>query len=150
MYNTEFVCTYIFYNFSLLGKNPKFIEFVDKIKEEMKGTTEEELQEMSDYLYKNELLTAFDLKVFEETEINKKIEELYSIIIEKMEGSQFKDIFLNCIEKAKMNMSIENSCLAFTTFFSYDYFHLTHLCLFDLLTKGDFSEINILALKDSF
>jgi hypothetical protein len=150
MYNTEFVCTYVFYNFSLLEKNPKFVTFSDKIKEELIGTPEEELLEMSNFLYKNELLSVFELTEFNDEDINKKIEELYLVVLEKIEGSQYKNVFLDCIEKAKNDLITEDPALAFILFFSYDYFHLTHVCLIDLLTKDDFSETNIVALKNSF
>ena len=77
MYNTEFVCTYVFYDHSLLKKNPKFKSMSDNlIEESKKGNTEEELKNISDFLYKNELLYALNIPDFNEELVNRKITAL--------------------------------------------------------------------------
>lgn len=150
MYNTEFVCTYVLYDFSLIDKNPHFSKFAEKTKEELNGMNETELREMSDFLYKNELLFGLGLEKYDDEEVKNRIEMLFYFVDEKITNSIYKDDYLAIIEKAGGLLLSEDPVVGFQSLFSYDYFHLIHGCIIDLFKTGEFNEVNILALKNCF
>ena len=79
MYNSTFICTYNFYDASLALTNPcskALFKKNNKFHEE----PESELLEMADYLYKNELLSAFNLEEFDEKQVNSKIQNFFGCL----------------------------------------------------------------------
>jgi len=84
-------------------------------------------------LYRIQILQAFGLYCYDDTALNKKIEELYYHMKEK-ECAQLKEIIE---ESYKVNKHIcVCDMLVFTFLFSYDYFDLFHKCLIDFFTLG--------------
>lgn len=144
MYNNKLVCTYNFYDNSLLELNPfskKYIE-VNNNKSDIENDNIE-MNFFADYLYKIELLEAFQLSNFDETIINQKMVELYNLLnVEMIENNiknEFKEILMQLCE--------EDCIIAFMKLFSYHYFHITHLCICDFFMNKTFTEENIEYLK---
>ena len=84
MYRTEFICSYNLYNHSLNKSNPITSQYSETILNELIGDSEADLHEMSEYLYQDELLNAFDIENYDIIVINKTINELYIKIKENM------------------------------------------------------------------
>jgi hypothetical protein len=107
----------------------------------------------SKYLYENEILHAFHMNNFDEQIINLKIKELYDYIhnIRVMNESANSLLdFTSRIASDILSCSDEHS--GFILLFSYQFFHITHLCIIDLLnedTSYKISQINMDALIKS-
>jgi hypothetical protein len=130
MYNSEFICTYPFYDNELAKNNPITIKYMQD-----KKTHGQELEsqiiddaDIAEYIYKNELLHAFFLEDYSDT-MNKKMQTLYNTVA----GHENKEGFMSCIEKLMEIQQIDDTEIAFSFLFSYDYFHITHLCICDML-----------------
>jgi hypothetical protein len=150
MYNSTFICTYNFYDNSLLKINPisnKITENNNNLHEE----SPEELLEMAEFLYKNEFLSAFQLTDFDDT-LNMKVQELYLHLFHDNKeyglNNNCRQIFKLICKKLAEQILSEELELGFVILFSYSYFHLTHLCLCDFFNNGNISEENINALKN--
>jgi hypothetical protein len=141
MYNSQFVCTYSFYDTTLRNtyhKDEKYdLEDV------------EEFEELSELIYKTDLLRALQFTVDEVESSgdnvcfnNEKLFELYNIL--KIDVG-----FMECIEKIRVKHCCEDSESGFVALFSYDYFFLTHKCICDILNEGKTCSDNINRLKDA-
>jgi hypothetical protein len=125
MYNTKVECTY--------NTNEIFIE-TDKV-------NDKEKEFIRDVIYRQEFLNIFCIEEYNETEINKKIDELYEkLVIYK----PLKEI-MNKI--SKKHISSINEKLGLLLLFSYDYMYMSHICISEFLDNGKISEHNILKLK---
>jgi hypothetical protein len=105
---------------------------------------------MADFLYKNEVLSAFHMEEFDEKEFNSKVQELYVSLFffnedDKCEKSKGK--MKNIMKKVSEKLLMEDEEFGFIILFSYSYFHLTHLCLCELFDKGEISDKLIDALN---
>ena len=127
MYNSHLICTYSFYDSVLREKYHK--------DENIDLEDVSDLEDMSEFVYRAELLQAFggncDFDTNEKVRFDIDIiKELYNKI--KASGSKF----MECIEKATNKLLSNDSISGFILLFSYDYFFLTHKCLCDFL-NGD-------------
>jgi hypothetical protein len=139
MYNSQFICTYSFYDTALRNK------YHSQDKFDLEDV--EEFADFSDLIYQADLLKAF---CYSSAEVETgKIEfilkmdllmELYDKIIVNLE-------FLECIELAKIKHICEDNKMGFTVMFSYDYFFLTHKCVSEFLNNGEISVKSINDLK---
>jgi hypothetical protein len=123
MYNTQVSLTY--YDDSIL-----FLE------------TDELLETEKDFIrnvvYRQEFLDIFDLDDFEE---NNTIKELYK----KLENC--KEL-IECMKMVSIKtIKEDNSELGLSILFSYQYMHLTHLCVSDYLNTRHLNLINLNKLK---
>jgi len=156
MYNSSFICTYNFYDASLALTNPRSKVFFEQ-NPHFHEEPESELLEMADHLYKNELLSAFNLEEFDEKLVNSKIQELYITffvfndndeeIIEKNNTDtkiktkmKSKNKLKKIIKTVSEKLLLEDEEFGFVMLFSYSYFHLTHLCLCELFNNGEICE----------
>jgi len=132
MYNNEFICTYPFYDYELAKNNPITIKYMQDKKtegQELEYQVVDEL-DIAEYIFKNELLHAFFLEDYSDI-INEKMQTLYNTVV----GDENKEGFMTCIEKLMEIQQIDDAEIAFSFLFSYDYFHITHLCLCDMLSN---------------
>jgi hypothetical protein len=123
MYKTDFICTYNLYDFSLNEFNPLTRPFAETIRKQHGEYGEEERKEIADYLYKNELLHALGLTIYDNEKLRESIDE---------------------IERA--TQGVLSFSIDFVLLFSYDCFHITHLCLCDFFKEGAIQEENRQAL----
>lgn len=152
MYNSTFICTYNFYDASLALTNPcskALFEQTPDFHEE----PESELLEMADYLYKNELLAAFNLQEFDEKLVTSKIQELYITHFVFNDNDNDKKVrskttLKKIMKKASEKLLIDDEEVGFIMLFSYSYFHLAHLCLCEFFKDGEVHDELVNALND--
>lgn len=98
-----------------------------------------EQEDFRNIIYKYDLICIFGLTDFLEEIINKKMFELYTIMIKNTDIE-------NILIKMSANYSIhEENC--FTLLFSYDNLHLFYPCICEFLQKGTISFEKIEALE---
>jgi hypothetical protein len=110
MYDTTVVCTYM----------------DDDVILESDGVNDNEASFIRSCIYRQELLNIFCLEEFDESAINKQIFVLYEKV-KNMDG--FKDLLTN-------EFSPDDGLLGFTILYSYDFLHLTHPLICELLETG--------------
>lgn len=125
MYNTKVVCTY---------HTPEVFLETDEI-------TDNEKEFVRNVLYRQELLDIFGKEDFNENEISKSINELYTKLTTCKE-------LIECMRKLaeKFISQEDNEELGLFILFSYDFMHLTHLCVSDFLENGKLTNNNALNL----
>jgi len=130
LYNYNVIITYNYYD-------SQFIEFnkqqnIDlSIIDAINMTTD-----VSDYLYKQELLAVFDLTEFDENVINSKIIELCELMSKNEE-------FAAILTLAAGKVLSEELCVGFMFLFSYHSFFLIHRCICDFLTNNSIHLSNL-------
>lgn len=124
MYNTKVVCTY--------NTSEVFLE-EDNI-------SEEEKEFVRDVIYRQELLDILGIDEYNEKIIDKRIHELYEKVKEN-------DFIKECMLKLTEQFMRTDADFGLMIMFSYDYLHLTHLCISEFLDTGKISETNILKLR---
>jgi hypothetical protein len=124
MYNTKVVCTY--------NTSEVFLE-EDSI-------SEQEREFVRDVIYRQELLDILGIDKYNEKEIDKGIHELYEKVKEN-------DCIKECMLKLTEQFMRTDPDFGLMIMFSYDYLHLTHLCISEFLDTGKIAETNILKLR---
>jgi hypothetical protein len=123
MYNTKIICTY---------NSPDVFLESDEI-------SDVEKKFVRDVIYRQELLDIFSLKEYDETEISTCIHELYERIKLCQELKE-------CIMKISGRFMIVDDEIGLMLLFSFDYMHISHICISEYLESGNISEQNILKL----
>ena len=125
MYNTKVVCTY--------NTSQVFLD-TDEISDDDKTF-------VRNAIYRQELLDIFGLEEYNE----KKIQYLMRKLLVKLKDC--KEIN-ECIAKVASNFMIQDvAVIGLMLLYSYDYMHLTHICVSDFLDRGELDEMNIRNLK---
>ena len=148
-YNTEFLCTYMFYDLNLAKINPLSKKYIDCKKKQVvirnyeSDSDEEDLtndQDSADYLYRNELLTAFNLTEYNDIILNTKINELYKFLfIDTYLDTQIDQ--LKCIISDLSEKYFNSMEAGFMMLFSYELFHITHNILFNIFYNKNDEEL---------
>lgn len=126
MYNTQVICTY---------NTPEVFLESDKI-------TDEEKDFIRDTIYRQELLDILGMDDYNEKEMDRAIQELYEKI---KDNKELKECML---KSASHFMSIDED-FGLMIMFAYDYMHLTHTCVSELLKTGKITENNMWKLKSA-
>ena len=129
MYDTKFLCTY--------NTTEVFLD-TDNISQEEKDF-------VRDAIYRQELLNVFGIDECNETEMDKAIEEAISELYIKVKDC---DALKECMLKLAGNFMITNNLVSLMLLYSYDYMHLTHICVSEFLDNGKINENNSLKLKE--
>ena len=153
-YNYQFVTTYTFYDKLLYLNNPISSRYCyekeneSRESDETQPETESETSDLdenftSKYLYDNELLHAFNMENYDANILSDKIFQLYYYLTSHRET--YPDIH-KLLEIAN-DISIKHIYKSdpfngFMILFSFDYFHITHLCLCDILNPDSFGTIS--------
>lgn len=101
----------------------------------------QEQEQFRNIIYKYDLLCIFGLTDFLEEIIDKKITELYTIMIKNKELE-------NLTHKLSKKYNEYNTENGFIILFSYDYLHLFYPCLVDFLKNHNFDNKNISILEN--
>ena len=116
-------------------------------------TTEEEKEQLSDVIYKYDLICIFGLEDFLEEIIIEKMNNLYNIMIKQKEIESICSIIRESVNKnasgvfKKIN---ENDGFEyFMVLFSYDNLHLFYPCICEFLDEGTINNEKIEALKNN-
>jgi len=119
MYNTKFVCTY---------------------------NSSDSDSELSNTLYRKDLLQIFNVNDFDFEDHEEEIYDEMCKIFEKIEKNEK---FMDCINKAKNIVFADDPIVGFMILFSYDYLHLTHLCISEFLETNEISTDKIELLLEN-
>jgi hypothetical protein len=125
MYNTKFVCTY---------HTPEVFLDSDNI-------TNEEKEFIRNTIYRQELLYVLGIEDYNEVEINTAMNEIYN---KAKENDELK----KCMNKLAGQFMRADEEIGLMFLFSYDYMHLTHICISELFETGKISENSLLNLKN--
>jgi hypothetical protein len=120
MYNTKYVCIY----------NSKDV-FLDTDE-----VTNSEKDCILNILYRQDILSIFELEDFDEKLLNQSIFELYEKV--KMD-SKIKKIMIHLSQQMMLN----DEKIGFLMMYSFDYLYITHKCISQFLETGDISEENM-------
>lgn len=125
MYNTKHACSYM--------DSDVFIE-TDNVNEQEKDF-------IRNCVYRQDFLYIFGLEEFKDDEVNKELIDIYKKI---HTNNNFQSI-INCIlEKYEVNDEIT----ALMLLYSFDYMHLFHQCICDVLENEKISNKTIDTLQD--
>jgi hypothetical protein len=125
MYNTKFVCTY---------HTPEVFLDTDNI-------TNEEKEFIRNTIYRQELLYVLGIEDYNEVEINTAMNEIYN---KAKENDELK----KCMNKLAGQFMKADEEIGLMFLFSYDYMHLTHICISELFETGKITEKSLLNLKN--
>ena len=117
MFNLEYTC---FYN-----DDTKMFSGID-----LEILTDEEVMEIRDVIYREDLKNSFGIQDFDEEHIANEIDVLYSQMSDIVELHHILDIV------ASKLMSTDRS-VGFYLLFSYSYFHLTHKIIRKFLMSNE-------------
>jgi hypothetical protein len=114
-------------------------------------TDEKEKEELSDVIYKYDLISIFGLDDFFEEIIIEKMNNLYNIIIE---NNDIYNICSNIYDSTNAHgifdkINKEDNFQYFMVLFSYDNLYLFYPCICEFLEKGIISNEKIIALKNN-
>ena len=126
MYNTKIVCTY--------NTSDVFIES-DNI-------TDEEKEFIRDTIYRQELLNILGMEDYNETEMDKAINELYEKVKENKELKE-------CMVKLASHFMSIDETFGRMILFAYDYMYLTHICISEFIETGKITKKNMWKLKSA-
>jgi hypothetical protein len=181
MYHSQFIPTYMFYDPSLCTVNPICRQYIVEKNATANANATEEVNDStttihysrlkddddsddeftdenyneftSKYLYENEILYAFHMNNFDEELINSKIKALYEYITSIRTINSSANSLLEFSTRAASDIiSCSDEHSGFILLFSYQFFHITHLCIIDLLNEDKLytiSQINMDALENS-
>jgi hypothetical protein len=120
MYISEYTCTY------------------QNVSYENEFATEDVVLDLENCQYRSDILSVFNLEIYDEYAINTEIIKLF-----KMIG---KDTYFSKCFKTVYPQN-EESILCLVVLFSFDYFYATHLCISDLIKYGTVKEENATMLE---
>jgi hypothetical protein len=140
MYNTDFICTYSYYDPYLRNIYHTYDNYdLDDV---------QEFEDLSELIYRTELFKAFGFTI-EEVE-SKDIKFNNEEILELYNNLNKHEEFMEFVKKIKQKYNYDDLETGFITLFSYDYFFLTHSCVCDLLKNGKMEEKHINFIKKAF
>jgi hypothetical protein len=149
VYNVDFVCTYQFHNESLAWINPfsrRFLMEKRAQNDPFEFDKGDEVVILSDTIYRQELTNAFQMREFDEKIVNEKIDKIYEWVRNTTEPVTLNnlDALLHTLAKSAMTQDLS---IGFAMLFAYNYFHVTHLCIAELVQSHTISRENMDALK---
>ena len=124
MYNTKFICTY---HSEDIFNNQDFINYNDE-------------NFIRDAIYRQEILEIFNMKEYNENEMDNNLKNLYNNI---KNCNELKEIMI----KLASSYISTDEVLGLIFLFAYDYMYISHLCISEYLENGKISEDNLLKLK---
>jgi len=92
----------------------------------------------SKYLYETEILHALNMNKYDEEITNTKMINLYNYICNMREINPTVSLFLSYAQKLSSTILLsDDEYSGFIMFFSYHFFHITHLCISNLLDNNN-------------
>ena len=123
LYDTSLILTYNYYD-------RQFIDFNNQQNIDLSIIESDDMtEEVSDMLYKTELVGVFGLTEFDEDIINSKINELCTVMSKHEE-------FTKLMKHAAGKLLCEDLSVGLMVLFSYHSFFLVHRCICDFLTTS--------------
>ena len=156
MYNTKFQVKYYNIEKELLSK-------INVVKEHQYQYSPQDVLDICNKIYRDELLSVFELEYFEDDKMNEMIKNVYNElminiefkkIIDEMLQICFTDFFLDKMEDIPLNLEQEKERedsikkqIILTTLFSQHLFYITHKCICQQLELGTIDNELLLELK---
>lgn len=119
-YDSHYKCSY------------KVNSSVERFKEIEKREREISLDvDIESEMYRLDLLRIFKLDSYDDARIGKVFDNLLEIIRDTN-----NDMFMNCLEKAGKLFLSDDISIGMCVLYSYEYMHLTHICISELINNG--------------
>jgi len=127
VYNSKHICTYQYYDLKFKDFIPKKLTVTDQV---------EECEDSADLIYKSDILQVFDLTDYDDAKIEQEMASLFEIL-------KNNEKMVECMKKLAHRFVTEELEFGMILLFSYDTFFATHLCICDIIEKGDTEEDNM-------
>jgi hypothetical protein len=127
VYNTKHICSYQYYD----SKFKDFIPSNQNVTDEV-----EECEDSADLIYKTDILQVFNLTEYDDAKIEQEMISLFEIL-------KNNEKMVECMKKLANRFVTEELEFGMMLLFSYDTFYIMHLCICDMIEKGEPDEDNI-------
>jgi hypothetical protein len=127
VYDSKHICTYQYYDSKFKNHIPLSMTFTEEV---------EECEFSSDLIYKSDILQVFKLTEYDDDKIHHEIKSVFEIL-------KNNEKMVDCIKKLANRFMTEDLEFGVTLLFSYDTFYITHLCICDIIEKGEVGVENI-------
>ena len=127
VYNSKHICTYHYYD-------SKFKDFIPK---KLITTQDvEECEESADLIYKSDMLQVFNLIEYDDGKVEQEMMTLFEIL-------KNNEKMVESMTKLAHRFLTEEIVLGMMLLFSYDTFYIMHLCICDIIEKGEIEQDNL-------
>ena len=128
VYNSKHICSYQYYD----------SKFKDYISTNNNTVTEEveECEDSADLIYKSDILQIFNLTEYDDAKIEQEMKTLFEILKNNAK-------MVECMKKLAHRFVTEELEFGMMLLFSYDTFFAMHLCVCDIIEKGEVAEDNM-------
>jgi hypothetical protein len=127
VYNSKHLCTYQYYD-------SKFENFIPN--NQIVVVEIEKCEDSADLVYKSDILQVFDLIDYDDAKIEQEMANLFEIL-------KKNEKMVECMKKMAHRFVTEELEFGMILLFSYDTFFATHLCVCDVVEKGEPNEENM-------
>ncbi len=127
VYNSKHICTYQYYD-------SKFENFIPN--NQIVAVEVEKCEDSADLVYKSDILQVFNLSEYDDAIIEQEMITLFGIL-------KTNEQMVECMKKMANRFLTEELEFGMMLLFSYDTFYVTHLCVCDVIEKGNIEEDNI-------
>jgi hypothetical protein len=127
VYDSKHICTYQYYDSKFKENIPVSMTFTEEV---------EECDFSSDLIYKSDILQVFKLTEYDDDKIEQEMISVFEILKNNKK-------MVECMKKLANRFITEDLEFGMVLLFSYDTFYATHLCIGDIIEKGDVEEDNI-------
>jgi hypothetical protein len=127
VYNTKHICSYQYYD-------SKFEDFIPN--SQIVEMEVEKCEDSADLIYKSDILQVFNLTEYDDAKIEQEMISLFEIL-------KNNEKMVECMKKLANRFVTEELEFGMMLLFSYDIFFATHLCICDVIEKGEPDEDNI-------
>jgi hypothetical protein len=127
VYNSKHICSYQYYD-------SKFEDFMPS--NQNVGIEVDKCEDSADLIYKSDMLQVFNLTEYDDSKIEQEMISLFEIL-------KNNEKMVECMKKLAHRFVTEELEFGMMLLFSYDTFFATHLCVCDIIEKGEVAEDNI-------
>jgi hypothetical protein len=124
VYNSKHVCTYQYYDSKFKDYIPKKLIVAEEV---------EHCEDSADLIYKSDILQVFDLVDYDDAKIEQEMIILFEIL-------KNNEKMVECMKQLAHRFVSEDLQFGMMLLFSYDIFYVTHLCICDVIEKGEVDE----------
>ena len=127
VYNTKHICSYQYYD-------SKFSDFIPN--SQIVEMEVEQCEDSADLIYKSDILQVFDLIDYDDAKIEQEMITLFGIL-------KNNEKMVECMKQLAHRFVSEDLEFGMMLLFSYDTFYVMHLCICDVVEKGEPDEENM-------
>jgi hypothetical protein len=127
VYSSKHICTYQYYDSKFKDTIPNNLIITEEV---------EQCEDSADLIYKSDMLQVFNLTEYDDAKIEEEMKSLFEIL-------KNNEKMVECMTKLAHRFVTEELEFGMMLLFSYDTFFATHLCICDVIEKGDISEDNM-------